>query len=605
MTPGFRTMHQKLRVLSLRSKLFVILILLSLVPALTVGFMSQLFIVRSSTHYTAAISSQLLRYMSSEINNYLSGVNETLNTVLIDSEFQKFLSVPRDNVPAQAGYSITFRPLLQLLIQSKKEILSVLYVDRLGKVYSESQKVHVQVEYPFQQDPVYGQVFDMTKEGLIAPHPLRYSIFSSSQQVVTFVKPVIDLRKQSIYAWILIEIDAAWLEKLMDQTKLGPSGQVLLFNTRSGEMFQFGEPTALLYPLRDELKGRSLDAEPFNFTLEGKSYQIITNPISMGDWSLIGVAPLDEVNKGVRQARLLTSVIALISFIVALLVAYPFTGIVLRPLYRLMTGMQLLGRGKSVPIEYTVQDEIGFLIKTYNKMLDDLDIMRQEVIQTKVSEKEKELLQLQAQINPHFLFNTLETIESYSLHNNGEAVSDMLQCVSRMMRYNVRKDGGRAPLAEEIKYTEDFLHIHYYRYSQRVRTVFSIEPELLEMPIMKLSIQPFVENALKYGWSPLTHPDGSDDFEIQISVRAAGREVLFRVSDNGRGIADDVFEVLSQLMNGDGQEAASSPFFQQHTGIQNVYRRFTLAHGEQFTMKLYRNAHAGRGTTVEIRLPRG
>lgn len=599
MVKGFTVMDRKFRAMSLRSKLFVLLILLSLVPTLTVSFISQYLIVRSSTDYTATISAQLIEYMSSEINNYLIGINETLNPVVINSEFQKFLTVPKDRVPEQANYSIGFRPLLQLLIQSKKEILSVVYLDNLGKVYSESLKVHIQFEYPFQQDPVLSKVFGMEKEGLLAPHPMNYVLYPSAEpQVVTFVKPVINLNKQTIGGWLLIEIDAQWLQKLMDHTKLGHHGQMLLFNRDSGELVNFGEPSALLGELREKLKLHSQPSGQFLMSLEGTKYQIMYSPIPLGNWTLVGVAHLDEVSRGIQQAQTLTYIVAAISFLIALLIAFPFMGVVLRPLYRLKTGMQMLGRGTSVRIEHEVQDEIGFLIKTYNRMLEDLDILRQEVIQTKLSEKEKELLQLQAQINPHFLFNTLETIESYSLHNHGEAVSDMLQCVSRMMRYNVRQDRGHARLAEEIKYTRDFLHIHSYRYGERALAEFDIAPELLDISVMKLSIQPFVENSLKYGWSPL---EERDDFRLVIAVRRDADQWVFTVTDNGRGIPDDVLQRLSELTAGDGRQA--DPYFRQHTGILNVYRRYALAYGERFAMKIGRNEQEGQGTVVEVRLP--
>ncbi|UQZ81310.1 Sensor histidine kinase YehU [Paenibacillus konkukensis] len=600
MLQRFKTMVRKFRALSLRGKLFVLLILLSLVPTLTVSFISQYLIVRSSTNYTAAISSQLIEYMANEINNYFIGMNETLNTVVINSEFQKFLSVPKDSVPDQSGYSISFRPLLQLLIQSKKEILSVLYLDSLGKVYSESQKVHIQYEYPFQKDPVFSQVFGMTKEGLLAPHPMNYAVTpSAGQQVVTFVKPVIDLQQKSVGSWLLIEIDAAWLQKMMDHTKLGQDGRMVMYNRETGELVNFGEAGTLPEGLSGQLKDHSRSPEPFLATLEGNRYQVMSHPIPLGGWTLVGISQLDEVSKGIKQAQTLTYIVAAISLMLALLIAFPVMGAVLKPLYRLKSGMQMLGRGTSVPIEHSAQDEIGFLINTYNRMLDDLEILRKEVLRSKLSEKEKELLQLQAQINPHFLFNTLETIESYSLHNDGEAVSDMLQCVSRMMRYNVRKDRGLARLEEELEYTSDFLHIHSYRYGRRVQADFAIAPELLDAPVMKLSIQPFVENSLKYGWSPLAD---DDDFRLRISVQPDGDHWVFTVADNGSGMPEDVLQRMENLAAAGGEP--SDPYFARHTGILSVYRRYELAYGERFSMRIGRNRPEGRGTLVRVRLPR-
>ena len=112
-------LKRKFRARSLRNKLFVLLILISLFPTLIVSFLSQLFFLRSGTEYASAISSQLIDYMSGEINGYLADINGNMDTLAIDFEFQKYLSVPADNIPGQAQYAINFRPLLQLIIQSK------------------------------------------------------------------------------------------------------------------------------------------------------------------------------------------------------------------------------------------------------------------------------------------------------------------------------------------------------------------------------------------------------------------------------------------------------------------------------------------------------
>jgi two-component system sensor histidine kinase YesM len=601
MNQRFSAAYRRIKNLSLKSKLFILLILISLVPTLTVSFLSQILIVRSSTEYTASISAHMMDNLSKEMNNYLLGINETLNSVVINSEFQKFISVPNDDIPLQANYSINFRPLLQLLIQSKKEILNVLYLDNLGKVYSESQKVHLNMDYNFRADPMLKQVFNMKREGVLVTHRLNYTLYPTSrQEAFAFIKPVIDLRQQSINAWMVVEIDSSWLQTMMDHSKLGQSGQLLLYSNIEGKFAVFGEQDLPLFQaLGQELEARSQSGtDSFIFSYKGKVFQVLYHTVSLGNVQLVGLVPLDEMTKGVKQAQTLTFVVASISFLIALLIAFPFMGIMLKPLYRLKSGMQLLGRGTSVPIKHSTQDEIGFLIETYNKMLNDLEIMKKEVLRTKLSEKEKELLQLQAQINPHFLFNTLETIESYSLHNKSDAVSDMLQCVSLMMRYNVRVDGGRAPLREEIKYTENFLNIHYYRYGKRVETLFMIDPELLHISIMKLSIQPFVENALKYGWSPM--PEHSD-FQITLAVHSEGEQRVFTVTDNGQGLPEPIMDILSELTASDGE--TSDPYFKQHTGILNVYRRYILAYGKQFSMKFSKNEAAGQGVIVEIRLP--
>ncbi|TDF94840.1 cache domain-containing sensor histidine kinase [Paenibacillus piri] len=597
MAGSITAIYKRARSLSLKSKLFITLILISLIPVFFVSFASQYLIIRSSTNGTAALSTQIVKYIASDINAYLLNMNESLNTFVINSDFQKFLTVPKNDIQAQAAYAISFRPLLQLLAQSKKEIRGVLYMDKQGKVYSESQKVNLDIHYPIFADPAYNQIARMTSEGLTAPHPQNYAI-NGKNEVITFVKPVNRIQNNTLSAWILVEIDANWIWDIMNKSTFGDKGQVLLYSPSNDELILNAEQTAMHVELRKKMHAFTEPSGEFNFVYDGTSYLVTYDTIHIANWRFVGITPLEEMAKGVRQSRLITLAVAAASLVLALVIAFPSMGIVLKPLYRLKRGMQMLGRGSSVPIEHSIPDEIGFLIKTYNQMLGDLETMRKEVIDTKLREKEKELLQLQAQINPHFLFNTLETVESYSLINNGAAVSDMLQCVSRMLRYNVRNDGGWAPLREEIDYIHDFLSIHKYRNERRVNTVFDIAEELLDMPVMKLSIQPFVENSLKYGWNPLLK---QNDFQLKVIVWQSGAQLQIKIQDNGAGIPDEVIGLLQALTL--SAEKSTEPYFKQHTGIFNVYRRYALAYGDGFSMQIGRNEEAGSGAIVTIVIP--
>lgn len=585
------------RSLSLKSKLFILLILLTLIPTIFIGFFSQHLIVRTSTKGTVSLSSQIMRYMANDINAYLLSIDESLDAFVIDSEFQKFIEVPKDDIRLQAFYAISFRSLLQLLVQSKKDILGILYLDQLGKVYFESDKVEVRNDYSFYNETIYREALEMTSVGLTKIHKQNYGLYNQ-RDVISFVKPVKNIRHQTQSSWIIVEIDAQWIREKLSKIKFGENGQVLLYNPSNAEVVLSGENPGILDSLKNELRHRVNEAENFIFDFGGKSYLVAYDTVPLGDWLIVGVTPLEEMARGVRQSLILMLVVAVTSIFLAFIAAFPFMTLILKPLLQLKRGMKMLGSGVPVRIEHFYQDEIGFLIQTYNKMLEDLKKMQEEVLDTKLREKEKELLQLQAQINPHFLFNTLETIDSYSSHNDGQAVSNMLQCVSRMLRYNVRKDRGWAPLRDEMNYIHDFLAIHYYRNVKHVQTIIQIDDDLLDTHVMKLSIQPFVENSVKYGWSPLLK---LEDFQLLIAARRDGNHIEFTIKDNGPGINQEVLGILQSLLKGDGE--TDNPYFIRHTGILNVYRRYVLVYGSQFSMNIMSNEQGNQGTSIVIRIP--
>ncbi|WP_174349749.1 sensor histidine kinase [Paenibacillus sp. JMULE4] len=327
-----------------------------------------------------------------------------------------------------------------------------------------------------------------------------FSASSNRKVCVTSFSTGTFLRTMKINSWFVIEIREDKLKSMLSGSNYGQDGYLLLYQPSSGTVVSnFSMHSTLLQDFQTSLALDPDQNREFIFNSDNVKYQAVYADIPYGHWKLVWMAPLSSITKGVQQSTQLTMLIAVVSLIIALIIAFPVMNSVLRPLFKLKGGIVSLGRGAYVPIQIKYSnDEIGFLIQSYNQMLGELQRMEQEVFESRVKEKERELLQLQAQINPHFLFNTLETIESYAVKNNGEAVGEMVQSVSRMMRYNVRNDGGWAPVKEEMAYIRNFLNIHHYRNGKDVMAKFDVDSAAADIPIMKLSIQPFVENAIKY-----------------------------------------------------------------------------------------------------------
>jgi sensor histidine kinase YesM len=583
--------------LSLKYKLFLILVAISIVPIALVSYSSQAFMFRSSTQYTESIASQYVQFMSQDLSRYLQELSQSFDTLFTNSEFQKYLETPSEDLATQANYTIDFRPILKTPLQFRNEIVGVLYLDQLGKVYFESYQKELNYQYPFQKDPIYSTVTQTLKPELSVPHSMDY-VNGSHENVFSFIRPIINLRTGQIHSWLVIEIQEDKINSMLRASEYGKEGQLLLFHATKGTaVANMDMAPSMLRDFKNALDASPGGNKEFVFTSSGTKYEATHTDIPYGDWKLVWLVPLSSITRGVEQAYRLTILIAVVSLAAALIIAFPVMNVVLKPLFKLKGGLQSLGRGSYVPIKIQAgNDEIGFVIQSYNQMLRDLQQMEQEVYQSKIKEKERELLQLQAQINPHFLFNTLETIESYALKNNGEAVGDMVQSVSRMMRYNVRNDGGWAPLKEEIAYIRNFLTIHYYRNGMEVRANVDIDPAAQDIPLMKLSIQPFVENAIKYGWSP---HKGPDEFCLNVQAELQEDALHLTMSDTGSGMDPVVLDKISAMIASKGE--AADPFFQKHTGIYNVYRRFLLAYGEQFEFKI--TSQPGKGTVVEMWLP--
>ena len=560
--------------MSLKYKLFVILLVLSIIPIILVSYSSQYFMFRSSTEYSASISSQYVQFVSRDISNYLQSLSESFDSLFTNSVFQRFLDIPDRNLADQANHIIQFRSILQYPLQFQNEIVGVLYLDKAGKVYFESYQKDLNHGYSFRTDPIYGSVYSMKTKELLVPHSMDY-VDRFPERVFTFVRPVINLRNGDIHAWFLIEIREEKILEMLSDPQHGQEGRLILYHMDTNSVVSNVETEqSIIRQLKLELEKKPENQGQFLFTAESERYEATYANLSFGNWKLVWIAPLHSIYKGVEQSIRLTLWIAVASLSISLFIAFPVMRIMLKPLNKLVLSMRKLGRGTYVPVNVrSSRDEIGYVIKSYNEMLEQLKKLEQEVYLAKIREKERELLQLQAQINPHFLFNTLETIESYAVRNNGHAVGEMVQSVSRMMRYSVRDDGGWAPLSEEIDYIRDFLKIHFYRNRKEVSAYFDIAADVVDTLIMKLSIQPFVENALKYGWSPRM---GDEDFHVTINAERKEGKLHVNIINSGATITDEMLGNINRLLESQGEHV--DPYFRNHTGIYNVYRRFLLAY---------------------------
>ncbi|MBB6633170.1 sensor histidine kinase [Cohnella thailandensis] len=579
--------------LSLKSKLFLLLIAISVLPSVVVFTSSQHYMFRSNTQYSISISNQYLRTVSSDIVTYLQNLTRSFDPLIVDYDFQQFLQAARDDYSAQARLSARFRPLIDHILQSRNQHLTgVLYLDRSNKTLYESYDHSLNFDYSFADDPYYGTIPGTESVTLSSIHSASY-VLGSPLEVVSLVIPIADFRTGDYSAWLVLEIESGFLRGKLNENAADSGSNLLLFNSGTGELIaNSGQDPALSEQLRTSLASDPAEGEAILFQAGRTNYEAAYRSISYGDWKLVWFASLETLTSGVKHSLRVMILVASLSVLAASFIAFPVMKIVFRPLTHLKMSIRNLSRGVFLPVTVRHQnDEIGFLVQTFNKMLVDLKQLEKEVGDSRNKEKERELLQLQAQINPHFLFNTLETIESYAYRSEPDAVGSMVQSVSRIMRYNIRKDGGWAALREELDYIRDYLRIHAFRSGAEAAVEWDIDPLCLEEPVMKLSVQPFVENALKYGWNPNLGPDR---FRIRIRAGFTAEGLEFQVTDTGEGTPMEIRDKIERMEERLG--ISEDPYFQSHTGIQNIYRRFFLAYGDRVRFEMKPNLP--HGTTV-------
>jgi two-component system sensor histidine kinase YesM len=239
------------------------------------------------------------------------------------------------------------------------------------------------------------------------------------------------------------------------------------------------------------------------------------------------------------------------------------------------------------------RDEIGTLVTTYNEMVGDINHLLHEVYRSELQKKEANFYALQAQINPHFLYNVLENIRMSAESHQDEETAQMVYTLGKYMRYNLGKDNPRIPLIEEISHINDFLDIYKMRLKDHLHVEIFTYTEIDQLYCPKFILQPIVENSLKHGFN------GSGCGTLSISVIDAPEEksVLLQIKDDGVGIEESEFQALIKSLHSTEANISEEG---EHVGLKNVYDRLVSYFNDPDIMTI--ESKPNQGTTVTLRL---
>lgn len=280
--------------------------------------------------------------------------------------------------------------------------------------------------------------------------------------------------------------------------------------------------------------------------------------------------------------------------IIILLSAY-FTRRLVQPLKVLRDAANEFASGNySIRIPVTSSDEIGDLCASFNFMAKQTEYLLDRVYQHQLATKQAQLEALQNQISPHFLHNTLEIIRMKALINNDKEVALMVQTLAKLFRITLDRTSNIVKIRDELEHVETYLTIQNTRFNNRYKFTSLVPEKFLECSIIKLTLQPLVENAVKHGFSRTF-----GDEEIQIRALEDGSDLIIQVIDNGVGIEPENLKRIHKNLN--HLDMPDRAIGHNSIGIVNISDRIRLEYGEKYTLQLYENIP--RGTIVEFCIP--
>ncbi len=327
------------------------------------------------------------------------------------------------------------------------------------------------------------------------------------------------------------------------------------------------------------------------------------NPLN---WTILGMASKEEMRQEYRQLKqfmwIMSAIVLTVLTVFGLVIHKNMTS----PITEIARFMNAIGnRSRRARLVTKHTNEISLLARSLNKMLDNIDMMEEMVVATRekahqaeLAKKEARLLALQSQINPHFLYNTLDCIRGLALSRGSEEISEIATAMARIFRYSIKKLH-TVRIKEEIAIIQDYFRIIQIRQNGRLHASFEIDSALDEWLMPKMILQPIVENAVFHG---MEQKSGASRLTVIGRITADGK-VLFRIQDTGVGMTQ---ELLRQV-----QESLCQPYTQiidraqpeekDSLGLANIHQRLQLTYGDAYGITI--DSVLGTGTEVVVSMP--
>ncbi len=398
-----------------------------------------------------------------------------------------------------------------------------------------------------------------------------------------------DTRKVSGY--IILNVRVENLETLWADVKLTKNSKFYLVDENSNIVFS--RDNSQINKKIGTVLGENTVFNDSSYTIKKlgeDDYYLISSKSATSNWTVLSVIPKNElfsyINSMFDITILLSIIISILSVAAAVLIA---TGVT-KPLYKLNQKMKLVGQGNfDVEIDRS-SGEVGDISLTVQKMIYEIKRLISKIYQEEGEKRNAEMNALQAQINPHFLYNTLNTIKWMASMQGASSIESALGSLSYLFTFIARSSGDFIPIRDEIKFLQEYLSILNLRYYNRFTVDYEVDEVVYKYKTLKFLLQPVVENAVFHGIEGVDRKG-----VLKVSVRFDNNRIIFFVEDNGKGITDDIMKSIFE------EESKMASRSINSIGIPNIQKRIKLFFGDGFGLSI--KSVADQGTTVILTIP--
>ncbi|CAH1207904.1 hypothetical protein PAECIP111891_03122 [Paenibacillus allorhizoplanae] len=580
-------MRHKMIFLSLRAKFIYLFFLLITIPFFLSGLITYKQYSNNVQAEAIAYTRQIIDQITINLDRYLKEMDRLTLAPYYDKNVIDILNAHLSHIPTTNYVKNDENAKMNFMITSlaidRNELQGIMIFTNDGIIFSNLQDSLTQNWELSANAWMKDAVAADSGLVIIPPHQVFYYL-GGPKEVVSIARVIREATTNKHLGIVKVDLSEKSFEKILASASFSKNSHIYVSDRQDRQ----------LYPLHGKV---DLATTSNQIAMAGETYLTATKQSDYTGMYVTGLIPQADMKTGARQLIRFTIFISVGAVLVAYFIAGIASGRLVRPIRHLQMKMKKVQKGDfGERATVTTFDEIGQLTEGFNVMVAEIERLVREVYESKLREREAEFYALQSQINPHFIYNTLESINTMALQAQQYKVSHVVVNLGRLLRYTVDKNAKYVILQDEISFVESYLEIQSSRLGILLLTEFHVEIGHEYLLIPKLILQPLVENVIEHALTdqPVT---------VKISTRIEGEDLLIVVEDDGAGMSAARRIQVEKHMHAEHVEESKQRFGEKKKefALRNVHRRLFLLYGEGYG--LFMNKTTTKGSQFLVRIP--
>ncbi len=540
-------------------------------------------IYENSVNYTT----QIVQQVNYDIDSYMEFLENISYIVSRSGDVSNYLFNEKQSEQEKERERDRIIAQFQTIMDSRSDIYNIAAVAENGRSILNDGQARFTEYIDIYEESWYKQAMEKKGGMSISSSHVQNAIEDSYKWVITLSKALVNYNTGENEGVFFVDLNYRSISELCSNNKIGNKGYIFILDEEGKIVYH--PKQQLLYGglIHENISEIMLSKE--DYFVSGENLYTLSKSYKTG-WTVVGVVNTEELFKNNKKAESMYLIVSIVLLTGVLLISSVISKEITKPIRQLRDSMSMVEEGEfeKANVSITTQNEIGSLANSFNVMTEKIHTLMEQNMYEQRQKRKNEMKALQAQINPHFLYNTLDSIIWMSEAGRNDEVVLMTSALARLLRQSISNDREQVTIAEEVDYVKSYLTIQKMRYKDKLEYSIHVSPEISKVKIIKFALQPLVENAIYHG---LKYKETRGNLIIR--GYKEGEKAYIIIEDDGAGIPAEIkAHIFEERKKEKGRKGVGAP---------NVQKRLQLYYGPEYGLT-YQDREGG-GTVVVVTVP--